>query len=202
MTRQNRSYIWITLLLLSLSMDRAVAQNAPPFVIQGPVVTADIGCDNDLDSNCVSIDYDQSDPTSATIVQKRLLQVPRGNLLFKFPVSSFVPGTSRIHTTVGITVSVTVAGANGEVASGVGSKTFHTFGSAMVQIPINIDWAVSTVTFHMQVSELQTGVCGGGCANGFGEFNGPDLSNVSLGLSLPAGFPSHAFVLVETPAAA
>src|SRR5262245_28633912 len=112
MTRQSIFSVSTFLLLLLFSANGSIAQS-PTFVIQGPVVTLDQGCGNDtLDSSCVSVDYDQSQPTSAAIAQTRLLKVPRGNLMFQVPVASFVPGTSRLHTNVVFDVSVTVRGAN------------------------------------------------------------------------------------------
>lgn len=209
--------IYALLPVLFLQAGYAVAQINPPFVIQGPSTVLSGGCKlvdvnnpigGVLDSSCVSMAYDQSQPTAAAIAQTRMLLVPRGNLVFQFPMSSLVvgpiPPTFHDETIVNMGVTVTVTGTNpGEVAQGTVGVKFNTAGSAVLQIPINIDWAASSVAFKISLSQdVVHGSCDPGptCFSASGDFDGPDLSAINLGL--PVTLTNGGFVLVETPEAA
>jgi hypothetical protein len=135
---------------------RVLAQASPPFVVQGPTIVQGPGCTlfpenfggGKLTNDCVSISYDQNQPTSASIAQHRYVLVPRGNLLFEFPLVCNLVG-KQPSLNVDYDVTVTATGPNGEIASAEGSVELHGKGSAMLQVPINVDWAESSVTFRI-----------------------------------------------------
>ncbi len=211
------------LVFFCLQFERAFAQSSPPYVIQGPAIVLSHvnipGCrlENEnfgtgkLTNACVSISYDTSQPTSASIAQNRYVLVPRGNLLFQFPI---VCNTVGSDVTVDFGVGVRAVGPNSqdgtETSSGSGGWTvLHPAkaSAATVQIPIIVDWAENVVTFSMSVDVR---VCPPSrdpehpCYVGSGQFTGPDLSSISLGTLWPPPFtlPNDAFLLIATPAAA
>jgi len=138
-----------------------------------------------------------------------------------------------------ITVTVTVTGPNGESASNSASITL--FGSqapdapagakvsglqatpggwayAALGIPVNVDWAESSVVFTVKSSQgigsndpiletcttpadEKTGlVCSIPDWTDQGSMTGPDLSSVNAGLTLPAAIPPSEFVVFVMPA--
>jgi hypothetical protein len=149
--------------------------------------------------------------------------VPRGNVRFEFPLSSYL-APSHGHLSAKYSfyyrITVTVTGPNGETASQSASITLPGNRTQTLAIPINVDWAESSVTFRIILAQHLVVVpppCppGAPCARvadetATGEFPGPDLSRMSSwpptfpGASWPIAFPEtmDAFLLVVTPAAA
>jgi hypothetical protein len=192
----------------------AFAQSAPPFVVQGPTIIQSAGCQltnenfggGTLTTACVSISYDQSQPTSESIAQNRYVLVPRGNLLFQFPLVSNL-SASHGHLNVDYNVIVTVIGPNPslETQTNSGSVTLNGKGSVMLQIPVTVDWAESVVQFQINLEqEILNGPCDPkpNCVSASGQFTGPDLSQAPLGLSFTPAPANDQFLLVATPAAA
>lgn len=205
---------------LCLQAGRVLAQASPPFVVQGPTIVQNSGCTLEpetfgggtLTPDCVSISYDQSQPTSASIVQKRVVLVPRGNLQFEFPLISNIPkpSTRGARSNVTYHVTVTATGPNNannvETRKNSGDVVLHDVGSAILQIPIIVDWAESSVTFEIVLTqEMFYGPCDPkvtNCEKATGNFTGPDLSSINAGLSWPVALSNDAFLVVGTPAAA
>lgn len=219
----------ISLLCLQVTQfDRAVAQPqpSPPFVIAGPTITQSEACgffpeptgEGALTTKCVGISY----PGDSSIARNRYVIVPRGNLLFEFPLSSYLaPGNRHLRASYSFqfSVHVTVTGPNGETTSQSGSVTLRGNKTQTLAIPINVDWAESAVTFRIGVAQhlpAEQPRCplGAPCRpipdiRATGEFTGPDFSRM---INLPPTFPhaewpimlpqNDAFLLFVTPAAA
>jgi hypothetical protein len=201
-------------LLVFFCMPASVlAQVSPPYLIEGPIIVQSGGCNllpeaigGKLTKKCVDISYDPSQPTSASIMQRRYVLVPRGNLIFEFPVvSNVVSSAGQLSVDFGVTV--TVQGPNpGETATNTGGVTFSGKDSALIQVPINVDWADSVVTFQIDLSqEIIYGPCDPkprNCVSASGQFTGPGLSSVSLGAIYPSELvPNDGFLVIATPAA-
>jgi hypothetical protein len=196
-----------------LSMPASVrAQSSPPYVVEGPTIIQNNGCKllnenfggGKLTTQCVSISYDTSQLTSASIAQKRFVFVPRGNLLFEFPVVSNLQ-TSHGRLNVDYEVTVTVNGPNpNETTTNTGSVTLNGKSSMVLQVPINVDWAESVVTFQIALEqEIINGPCDPkpNCFSASGQFPGPDLSAISLQAIDPSPVPMDGFLVIATPAA-
>lgn len=185
------------LTLLFLRPGPAPAQSAPnpPYVIEGPTIIQSGRCL----SGCVSIVY----PQDSAISQSRYVMVPRGNLLFEFPVVSNLGGSIEDAS---FSVAVIVTGPNaGETTKYTGNVDFNGPGTAKLQIPVEVDWAESAIRFEISVAYV---TCypkarpPKPCSNSGATLTGPNLASISLGLSLPFAFPDDAFLLFVTPAAA
>jgi hypothetical protein len=180
----------------------------PPDTIRGPVIVQNSGCrmtpenfgGGTLTTKCVKISYDESQPTSKAIVQHRFVMVPSGNLVFEFPVISNI-SSSVGHLNVGYEVTVTVISSLGDTRTNSGDVTLHGKGSALLQVPINVDWAESSVTFQIALTrEILNGPCdpnSANCVSAAGQFPGPDLSSIPLvGFTFPTPLPNDAFLVV------
>ncbi|HEX4841885.1 MAG TPA: hypothetical protein VFV60_06925 [bacterium] len=149
--------------------------------------------------------------------------VPRGNVRFEFPLFSSL-ASSHSHLSGDYSfyyaVRVTVTGPNGETASQSGSVTLRAATPQTLAIPINVDWAESSVTFRIILRQRLVVVpppCppGASCKAvgdeiATGEFPGPDLSHTPNypptfpGSSWPIALPGEtmdSFLLLVTPAA-
>jgi hypothetical protein len=134
-------------------------------------------------------------------------------LLFEFPVVSNIKAGGIGHPSVSFSITVIVAGPNpgtnpAEKPSQWSDSTdMRGAGSDTIQIPVSVNWSESVVSFQIALSEE---ICYPGnkkdgepnCYYAEGQFTGPDLSSISLGLSWPNMLANDAFLLLNTPAAA
>jgi hypothetical protein len=202
-------FVIFSALVIGLEGNCAFAQAAPAFVVQGPIVVAD-KCPKEL-TDCVSVSYPQSSP----ITQHRVAPVPRGNVEFDIPVVSNGFGATTCGNTISFSASVSVVGPNpaaGETQSASASTAFGPVGgSALLRLPVTVDWIESVVTFSFSVSQpflsvkppakpglpvVQT------CEVSDFNSGGPNLSSISLPSNLPFSVPINGFLLVVAPAAA
>jgi hypothetical protein len=147
--------LWTAFLCFALSFTAqlpAQAQPVPAFVIQGPTITQNDGCepsihkDNSIAGSCANISY----PSSSQILQQGYILAPRGNLVFQFPVVSTVQ--SKLAYGVGFQVTVNVAGPQTSTTQ-TNKLTLYRPGSATLQVPINVDWAESVVSFQIRLNQ-------------------------------------------------
>ena len=190
-------------------------------------------------SQCVTL-FD-SDPIDV----RRYVVVPTGNVNFRFFLRLVETGRASgpfdgatLHATYKITVKV--SGPNGEGATNNGTVVLYGSAatdapanakvnglqappggtaSAILDIPINVDWAESSVLYTIETSQgsgtnepihetcttLADHKAGIMCS--FPDWDdqyatsGPDLSSVSAGLTLPAAIPSTEFAMFVNPVA-
>jgi len=192
------------------------AQVNPPYIVEGPTIVQSLCTGNGpgMSSNCLSISY----PSGSPILENRWVIVPRGNVEFDFPVISSVPTPNPLgknSNDASFSVTVTAANMNpGLSAQGNAQVDFSKGpGTAVLKIPLNLDWAESVITLQIVVNQKQ-------CVTSF--VNKPGMtpktqctiySSLTPGpaLSSPATTApailggltnASAFVLLVTPAAA
>jgi hypothetical protein len=123
----------------------AVAQASSPFVIEGPTIVESTcnQASTTMESSCFSVNYPQGSP----IAQNRYITVPRGNVEFDFPVIS----SAKVNLGASFNVTVTADNVNpGSSIQGAASVKFASgSGSAVLKIPLNLDWAESVVTMQI-----------------------------------------------------
>jgi hypothetical protein len=202
-------FVIFSVVAVGLGASQGLAQPAPPFVVQGPTVVAD-KCAMEI-TDCVSVSYPQNSP----IAQRRVAPVPRGNVEFDIPVVSNGFDASACGSQISFSASVNVVGPNpaaGETVSASASTALgFKGGSAVLRLPVNVDWIESVVTFRFSVSQpflsvkppakpglpvIQT------CESSDFNSGGPSLSSISLPSNLPFSVPSNGFLLLVAPAAA
>jgi hypothetical protein len=192
-------------------------------VLQGPNIAQNKCLASQGIASCTTISYAANSP----ILQKRLILVPTGKLTFRFHLTSMGWGPTTSSSYIldeqpkglasgssfhyGITVTATGPNAQTSSVTKSASKVLHGNASADLDIPINVDWAESVVTFAISLSQT---ICPARhmdqklhevvpeCWNPGGSRAGPDLSSVDLGFSVPFTLPKDAFLLLITPAAA
>jgi hypothetical protein len=198
----------------------AFAQSSPPYVVDGPTVV--IGnCAVNTELTCASTSY----PSDSPLVQHRATSVPRGNLVFNVPVvSNGLTAGSCKKTQTSFSVSVTVVGPNQDLGEKVTNSAQVTFpgtaaDQAVLQIPIQVEWIESAVTFQITASQTHAPIKVAAnpapraepnhppppvqtCSTFSENLSGPNLNSINLGSDFPFPFPNDAFLLFVTPAAA
>jgi hypothetical protein len=196
------------ILVLIWQFGFAQAASSPAFVVEGPSVVADT-CPTVSLIECVSVSYAKG----SQIAETRIAAVPRGNLEFDIPVVSGTLLPSSCGQYIIFAASVTATGANAGETTTASANTIFDFagGSAVLRLPVQVDWVESAVTFQISVTQtalvatppIKAGAPPGEKCQTFKDVtSGPNLSNINVGSNFPFPFPISAFLLLVTPAAA
>lgn len=208
------SRVWLYVFALFACTCGIAVGSPAPFVIQGPTIVQN-NCTSTL-SICGNISYPANSPITTN---QRVVQLNTGNLLFEVPVISNIPSTAAVNLQVGFYVRVTAeGGALGEVQTNSAQTVLSGAGSAMLQIPIPVEWAESEVRFQISywVSGDKVFCTPRGCKSIYFDprisTTGPDLSSIALSIPAPTNldgvlqssgsFPADAFLVLVTPQAA
>jgi len=188
------------------------------FVIDGPTLSQH-PCDQD-EKDCEVATY----PAGDLIAKQRYMRSPSGRVTFRFHLvtenggptwagTSEAPpgGIMQPHELFNYHVTVTATSPNGSKATKTVSAQLHGTTSQVLEVPIDVEWAESTIEFAISMDQE---ICPKRqfvvklhevmplCKTAHTTTAGPDLSKIKLGQGVPQEFPKTAWVMLVTPAAA